>query len=70
MSLLAIFQTGNTNNEPMHPILIILRCIYDRKFFPKDLDPTKLSHILYAFANLNPDGTVVLGVSIHNMLIF
>ncbi|KAI7868536.1 chitinase [Spinellus fusiger] len=37
--------------------------IYDRNFHVVDMAPSahKLSHLLYAFANLNDDGTVVLG---------
>ncbi len=34
---------------------------YERKFFARNLDATKLSHLNYAFANVNPDGSVVLG---------
>ncbi|KAL1921041.1 uncharacterized protein VTP21DRAFT_11676 [Calcarisporiella thermophila] len=34
--------------------------IYDRKYNVKDMDPTKLSHVLYGFANLNETGSVVL----------
>ncbi|KAI8980998.1 chitinase [Pilobolus umbonatus] len=35
--------------------------IYDRDFNVVDLKATKMSHVLYAFANVNKDGTVVLG---------
>ena len=34
--------------------------IYARAFTVSDLDPSKLSHILYAFAEPNADGTVIL----------
>lgn len=37
------------------------RGIYDRKHHVVDLQADKLSHILYAFANVNLDGTIVLG---------
>jgi GH18 family chitinase len=39
------------------------RGIYDRKFNVIDLKAEKLSHVLYAFANVNKDGSIVLGVS-------
>ncbi|KAI9366305.1 chitinase [Pilaira anomala] len=35
--------------------------IYDREFNVVDLQAEKLSHVLYAFANVNQDGTIVLG---------
>ncbi|GAA5811219.1 hypothetical protein MFLAVUS_004650 [Mucor flavus] len=35
--------------------------IYDREYNVVDLQAEKLSHILYAFANVNRDGTVLLG---------
>ncbi|CAO3617984.1 unnamed protein product [Mucor fragilis] len=35
--------------------------IYDREFNVVDLKVNKLSHILYAFANVNKDGSIVLG---------
>ncbi|KAI8639439.1 chitinase [Parasitella parasitica] len=35
--------------------------IYDRGFNVVDLRADKLSHILYAFANVNEDGSIVLG---------
>ncbi|GAN08694.1 endochitinase 1 [Mucor ambiguus] len=35
--------------------------IYDREFNVVDLKAKKLSHILYAFANVNKDGSIVLG---------
>ena len=35
--------------------------IYDRKYKPSDVPVKQLTHILYAFANINPDdGSVVL----------
>jgi GH18 family chitinase len=34
--------------------------IYARGFFVSNVDPSKLSHILYAFAEPNADGTVIL----------
>ncbi|KAI7906530.1 chitinase [Cokeromyces recurvatus] len=37
--------------------------IYDRNFNVVDLEVDKLSHVLYAFANVNLDGTIVLGDS-------
>lgn len=39
------------------------RGIYDRKFNVIDLKANRLSHILYAFANVNKDGNIILGVS-------
>lgn len=41
------------------------RGIYDRKYHVIDvaIQANKLTHILYAFANLREDGTVFLGVS-------
>ncbi|KAI9265089.1 hypothetical protein BDA99DRAFT_42494 [Phascolomyces articulosus] len=38
--------------------------IYDRNYNVVDLQAEKLSHILYAFANVNDDGTIVLGIRI------
>ncbi|KAI8080202.1 chitinase [Gilbertella persicaria] len=35
--------------------------IYERKHYVVDLQAKKLSHILYAFANVNTDGSVILG---------
>ncbi|CAJ0844873.1 14866_t:CDS:2, partial [Entrophospora sp. SA101] len=35
--------------------------IYARKFFVQDIDYDKLTHILYAFANIKNDGEVFLG---------
>ncbi|ORZ12627.1 chitinase [Absidia repens] len=37
--------------------------IYDRNYNVVDIDGDKLSHILYAFANINKSGTIVLGDS-------
>ena len=37
--------------------------IYERKHNVVDLKADKLSHVLYAFANVNLDGSVVLGDS-------
>ena len=35
--------------------------IYPRNYFVQDIPAEKVTHINYAFANLDPDGTVVLG---------
>ncbi|KAI8371974.1 chitinase [Choanephora cucurbitarum] len=35
--------------------------IYDRNYHVVDIQAKKLSHVLYAFANVNTDGTVLLG---------
>ncbi|OBZ83627.1 Endochitinase B [Choanephora cucurbitarum] len=35
--------------------------IYDRKYHVVDIQAKKLSHVLYAFANVNTDGTILLG---------
>ncbi|KAJ4269737.1 Chitinase 4 [Fusarium torreyae] len=37
--------------------------IYARNFQPQDLDATHISHVLYAFMNVKPDGTVCTGDS-------
>lgn len=44
---------------------MMTRGIYDRKYNVIDVaaQGNKLTHILYAFANLQEDGQVVLGVS-------
>lgn len=34
--------------------------IYDRKFFPQQIPAGKLTHVLYSFADNQPDGTVYL----------
>ncbi len=37
--------------------------IYARNYFVADIDANKLTHINYAFANINSDGQAVLGDS-------
>lgn len=37
--------------------------IYGRKFFPWEMDVSKLTHVNYAFANLAEDGSVLIGDS-------
>ncbi|KAM0549097.1 hypothetical protein ACHAPJ_009552 [Fusarium lateritium] len=37
--------------------------IYARNFQPQDLDASHISHVLYAFMNVTPDGTVYTGDS-------
>lgn len=64
-------------------IIIISWAIYARKHFPKDIPVDRVSHILYAFANITPDtGEIILSdkwsdtvsrfsrVSIHVFLFF
>ncbi len=36
---------------------------YGRKFFPSSLDAARMTHVTYAFANISPEGRVVLGDS-------
>lgn len=45
---------------------MLIRGIYDRKYNVIDVaaQASKLTHILYAFANLQEDGQVVLGVNL------
>lgn len=50
-------------------LTIISRGIYGREYNVIDLQAEKLSHILYAFANVNQDGTILLGVKIIILLV-
>jgi chitinase len=36
------------------------RSIYDRNYQPADLPVSKITHVMYAFANLQPNGQVYL----------
>ncbi|CEP18133.1 hypothetical protein [Parasitella parasitica] len=59
---------GNTISHPPNDAFIIAGYfvswgIYERGFNIVDLKADKLSHILYAFANVNEDGSIVLGAN-------
>lgn len=45
-------------NEPLNSVYFTNWGIYDRGYQPADLPASKVSHVLYAFMNLNADGTV------------
>ncbi|KAH7201821.1 glycoside hydrolase [Fusarium oxysporum] len=46
------------NNRTREHFVNTVRGIYDRSFYPQHIDVSHISHVLYAFLGVEPDGTV------------
>lgn len=63
LSLLVTSLLGKSqHHESQNSTTGSFRSIYDRNYNVVDIEADKLTHILYAFANVNETGAIDLGV--------